>query len=112
MPRSAEIASYERLALREVSAKPGSLDEVEALARIDELRDEERQGIMRFHPDARPRMGLRAYVPGEPDSYGRPTPGREATIGSSTFYRRGTSEAQIAQRRVSASRYWRRATHL
>lgn len=66
--------------------QPGSMAEHVALSRIDELRDEEREGVARGHPDAAPFTGLQ----GE------------------TFYRRGASPSTRASRRVAAKRYWSR----
>jgi len=62
----------------------GSAEEEKALNRIDELRDMDEQGIMRWHPDLMSLGGARR------------------------FYRRGAPASSLRTRRAQATKYWRR----
>jgi hypothetical protein len=62
----------------------GSAEEEKALARIDELREDDEAGIMRRHPDMMTLGGARR------------------------FYRRGAPVSSLRTRRAQATKYWRR----
>lgn len=76
-------------AARAVSPRPGSSEEQWALERIDELRDEEQDGLTRVHPDS--------------DADTLPGP---------TFYTASASTETRKRRRAEARRYWSRHTTL
>jgi hypothetical protein len=92
--RNSELArlrssSYWNYDLHQPRVAPDSIEEDRALSRIDELREDELDGLMQYHPDAKSGTGL---------------------SGAGPFYRRSATSSQLGSRRAAATRYWRKHT--